>query len=74
MSSLLFTYVVTACAMITASAAVAGAGYLRSMKNSVDENEKRSKANKRLLTGKGAPHYEGVIHKLKRLESRGDES
>ena len=32
MTGLLFTYIVTACAMVTASAAVAAAGYLRAVK------------------------------------------
>ncbi|MFD1645583.1 hypothetical protein [Haloarchaeobius litoreus] len=74
MNGLVFTYVVTACAMVTASAAVAAAGYLRSVKATVEANEQRSRKNHKLLTGENAPHYEGVIRKVKRLENRGGDS
>ncbi|WP_256299908.1 hypothetical protein [Haloarchaeobius salinus] len=74
MTGLVFTYIVTACAMITASAAVAGAGYLRSVKSTVDENEQRSQKNRKLLTGEDAPHYEGLLRRVQRLENRGGDS
>jgi hypothetical protein len=73
-TELLFTYIVTACAMVTASATVAGAGYLRSVKSTVEENEQRSQKNRKLLTGEDAPHYEGLLHRIQRLENRGEES
>jgi hypothetical protein len=67
--SIVSTYVVTAAAMITASAAVAGAAYLRSIKGLVDEAHERSERNRRYLTGDDAPHP-GAMERLRDVEER----
>jgi hypothetical protein len=71
--SAVWTYVVSASAMITAGSAFSAARYLRSIKSKVDANERRSKRNKRLLDGQNTPH-DGLVETVDRIENRGDHS
>jgi len=65
----LTTYLITACAMITATAAIASASFLYSVIDTVGENERRSKRNWRYLTGEDT-HRDGVIPRIDELEDR----
>lgn len=75
MESALATFLITACAMVTASAAVASARYLRELRGEVRANTDRSTGNRQLLTGRDQtgqdlPHLEGVLQRLRHLEGK----
>jgi len=65
----ILTYIATASAMITASAAVYVAATVRDELVKIGENEQRSKRNRTIFTGE-AEHFDGVLERLDRVEDR----
>jgi hypothetical protein len=68
-AGLIATYIVTACAMITAAAATGCVAYLRNMASTVEKNEDRSVQNSEILTGE-PEHIDGVLNRLDRVEDQ----
>ncbi|GGN97628.1 hypothetical protein [Haloarcula pellucida] len=65
----LTAYVVQAAAIVTAAAATYGATALRSIKQQVTDNTRRSKRNQKMITGRNT-HLRGVLPRLGRIERR----